>query len=158
MLWEKDAFLRLHMEDELWIDNQGFPYAEDMLETYKLHLNGGKLGVLYDSGVENLDAASSSKAFRDGAGFIYTRTKVAMMVWWRACWRNGRNSASGRFCAAFSFCIKSLWLGLMMCVLAVARLNPKIIVYYIRGIRDARREARGSAFSALRPYVLTGQE
>jgi hypothetical protein len=40
MLWRKDAFLRMSMQDELWLDALGFAYGDDALESYKLHANG----------------------------------------------------------------------------------------------------------------------
>lgn len=53
---EKASLLKIHLEDELWLDSLGFAYGDDELEFYKLHVNGGKLMVSFDGGISNLDA------------------------------------------------------------------------------------------------------
>ena len=107
MLWRKEALIKIHLEDELWLDKLGFAYGYDQLETYKLHANSGRLGVLYDTGITNLDAQSSSGAFRKGAEYFFVRTKAMFMVWWRTCFKNGKDTAWTRFLAATAFSLKA---------------------------------------------------
>ena len=109
MMWRKEAFLGLRYSDELWMDGFGFAYGDDALLSYKLHLNGGRLGVLYDSGVENLDAGSSSASFKRSAGRMYVIAKAPLMIWWRSIYRNGADNRKSRFLARLAFCPKVLW-------------------------------------------------
>ena len=84
-LWKKDTFLHLHLNDELWLESFGFPYGEDALTFYKLYRRGGRLGILYNSGIMNLNAQTSSGSFRKSPEHSYIRTKASFMVWWRIC-------------------------------------------------------------------------
>ena len=154
MMWRKEAFLALGLENELWMDSFGFAYGEDALLSYKLHLNGGRLGVLYGSGVDNLDAGSSSRAFRKSPGWVALRTKAMFMTWWRMCYRNGLDTRRSRLLAAAAFSAKSLWLLLAMAGLSLARLSPKIVISYVRGWSEGLRLCRGGFFDDKGKYAL----
>ena len=153
MLWRKEALLKIHLEDELWLDILGFAYGDDQLESYKLHANSGRLGVLYDAGITNLDAQSSSGAFRKGAEYFYTRTKAMFMVWWRTCFKNGKDTAWSRFLAATAFSLKALWLIPVMTAAAIAKRNIRVLSSYFRGLRDGWKEVHSPEFQALPPYI-----
>ena len=152
-MWKKEAFLRLHLEEELWLDRLGFPYGEDALMTYKLHANSGRLGVLYDAGITNLNAQSSSGAFRKGAEYFYVRTKAMFMVWWRSCFKNGKDTVWTRCLAATSFLFKALWLILVMTAAAIAKRHFQVLSSYFRGLRDGWKEVHSPEFQNLPPYI-----
>lgn len=147
MMWKKDSFINLHLEDELWLEELGFPYGEDALETYKLYRNGERLGVLYDAGIKNLDAGTSSVAFRKSPERIYVRTKASFMIWWRSIYRNGKDTAWSRFLAAVAFGFKTIWLIPAMCVAGK-------IGSYFRGLREGWKAVHTAEFQALPPYIL----
>ena len=153
MLWRKEALRNIQLEDEFWLDNLGFAYGDDLLETYKLHLNTGRLGVLYHAGITNLDAQSSSGAFKKGPEYFYTRTMAMFMVWWRACYKNGKDSFRTRLLAAIAFGLKGLWLIPVMTVAAIGKRNTRILASYFRGLRDGRKAVHSPEFQALPPYV-----
>jgi hypothetical protein len=155
ILFRKDAFSKFHPEDELWLESLGFPYGEDQLETYKFYSNGGHLGVLYDSGVTNLDAQSSSAAFRKSAEHIYVRTKAQYMVWYRSIYRNGKDTAVSRLASAISFGFKTFWLMLVMCGAAIIKWDRHFISSYIKGLRDGIRAVCSSEFRNLPPYCFS---
>lgn len=147
MMWRKNSFINLHLEDELWLESLGFPYGEDALETYKLYRNGGRMGVLYDAGIQNLDAGTSSTAFRKSPERIYVRTKASFMIWWRSIYRNGKDTAWSRFLAAAAFGFKTIWLIPAMCVAGK-------IGSYFRGLREGWKAVHTAEFQALPPYIL----
>jgi len=153
MLWRKEAFLHTHLEDELWLDNLGFAYGDDQLETYKLYANSGRLGVLYDAGITNLDAQSSSDSFRKGAEYFYVRSKAMFMVWWRTCYKNGKDTAWTRFLATTAFSFKALWLFPVMTAAAIAKRNLRVLSSYFRGLRDGWEEVHSPDFQTLPPYI-----
>lgn len=154
MLWRKEAFLKLGVEDELWLDALEFAYGDDQLVTYKLHLNTGKLGVLYDAGITHLDAQSSSAGFKKSAAYIYTRTKASYMIWYRSIYRNGRDTVCSRVISAAAFCLKSLWLAFVMSGVSVVKFDVHVISSYFKGLRDGRKTVRTDGFKSLRPYCL----
>ena len=152
-LWRKKAFLKLHMEDELWLERLGFPYGEDALMSYKLHSNSGRLGVLYDSGITNLDAQSSSGAFRKSPDHIYIRTKASLMTWWRMCYKTGKDTSGSRFLATTAFGFKSFWLFLVMCFAALIKWDGHYLTAYCKGLIDGWREVHSDDFQNLPPYI-----
>ena len=153
MLWRKEALLKIHLEDERWLDKLGFAYGDDQLETYKLHANTGRLGVLYDAGITNLDAQSSSGSFRKSAEHIYIRTKASLMTWWRMCYKNGKDTACSRALASIAFGFKSAWLFLVMCVAALIKWDCHYLTSYCKGLRDGLKEVHSLEFLALPPYI-----
>ena len=153
MLWRKESLLSTHLEDELWLDKLGFAYGDDLLETYKLRSNSGRLGVLYDSGVANLDAQSSSASFRKSAKHIYIRTKASLMIWWRTCYRNGKDTILSRFLAAMAFGFKTLWLIPVMCAATLAKWDWHYVGSYFKGLRDGWNEVHSLEFRDLPPYI-----
>lgn len=153
-LWRKEAFLRMHFENELWLESLGFPYGEDALMFYKLFSNNGRLGVLYDAGITNLDAQSSSAVFRKSSEHIYVRTKASFMIWYRSIYRNGKDTATSRFLAAIAFGFKTLWLTLVMCGAAVIKWDSRFITSYFKGLRDGWKAVHSPEFKSLPPYCL----
>ena len=154
MLWRKNTYDKLHFDDELWLDELSFAYGDDMLESYKVYKNGYRLGVLYDSGIEHLDARSASRDFRKSPEWIYTRAKAGFLVWWRSCYKTGGDSKSQRFCAALSFFCKSVWLLLGITAFAISRFSFGMVVSYLKGLRDGWRYAHLDRFKKLGPYII----
>ena len=157
ILFRKVAFTKFHPEDELWLEALGFPYGEDQLEMYKFYLNGGRLGVLYDAGVTNLDAQSSSAVFRKGSDHIYVRTKAQYMIWYRSIYRNGRDTAVSRLAAAIAFGLKALWLVFVMFGAAIIKWDGRFVSSYFKGLRDGMRAVHLPEFQSLPPYCFTGK-
>lgn len=153
MLWRKDVLLEIPLEDELWLDKLGFAYGDDQLETYKLHANSGRLGVLYDAGITNLDAQSSSGYFRKSPDHIYIRTKASLMTWWRMCYKNGKDTSCSRALASVAFGFKSAWLFLVMCVAALIKWEFHYLTSYCKGLREGLKEVHSLEFQALPPYI-----
>lgn len=152
-MWKKDAFLRLHLEEELWLDRLGFPYGEDALMFYKLHSNSGRLGILYDAGITNQDAKTSSGPFRRSAGHIYVRTKASFMIWWRTCYKTGKDTAGSRFLAALAFGFKTLWLIPMMAAASLINMDKRFISSYFKGLWDGWKDVHSPTFKSLPPYI-----
>ena len=149
MMWRKDSFLMLHYEDELWMDTLGFAYGDDALLSYKLHVNGGKLGVLYDSGVKNLDAGSSSTAFKKSPDRLHLMAKATLMVWWRSLYRNGTDTFKSRFQAVICFASKVLSQILGLTVLSILSFSLTKVLSFLSGIRDGIRSISVDPFTTL---------
>ena len=154
ILWKKDALIKLCLEDEKWLDEFDFAFLDDMLESYKLFLNGGKIGVLYNSGIVHMDAGSSSGEYRKSPKRFYIRTKASFMVWWRTCFRNGTDTFFSRLLAAVSYGVKFILLIPVMCVSGLILWDCNVITSYFKGVRDGLREVHGEPFRSLPPYSL----
>lgn len=154
-LWRKNAWKAMQMENELWLDSFGFPYGEDQLETYKLYCNGGRLGVLYDAGIKNLDAQTSSASFRKSPEHIYVRTKASYMIWYRCLYRNGKDTAASRFAAATAFWLKAFWLTFVMTGASVIKWDSHFLTSYLKGLRNGREAVRTREFRSIPDYCIT---
>ena len=154
MMWRKDVYRQLHLEDELWLDELPFAYSDDTVESYKVHANGFRLGVLYDSGCRNMDGGSWSGMFRHGRQWMHTRTMASFIIWWRLIYRTGRDTAASRLLAVAGFAVKAAWLLAIMVVLSLVRLSPACVGSYVSGLRDGMRFVRSERFRSLRSYIL----
>ena len=152
-MWRKSAYEQLHLEDELWLEEFGFPYGEDVVQFYKLYLNGFRLGILYDAGCEHLDGRSSSDSFRKGPQWIYTRTISSYVIWWRTLYQT-RRTAADRVFTALCYAVKCAWILIVMCGMSLLKFTPRYAVSYIKGLRDGRIFVRSEKFRNLRSYVI----
>lgn len=152
-LWKKDSFLKYRMEEELWLERLGFPYGEDALMFNKLFRNGGNLSILYDSGIINQDAKSSSGSFRKSERHIYIRTKASFMIWWRSCYKNGKDTVASRFSATMAYGLKALWLIPVMACAALVKGDGRVFSSYFKGLQDGWKEVHSEAFQSLPPYI-----
>lgn len=153
-LWRKTVYHQLHLEDELWLDELEFAYGEDMLESYKLHKNGFRLGVLYNSGVENLDGGSSSTAFRRSSERMYIRSKASFIIWWRTCFRPGDTDALAQSLTAVYFLFKFVWVFWVMCGAACITGQPNMVLLYLKGVRDGWDFVHSVKYRLIRNYVF----
>lgn len=152
-MWKKDVFRAIKVEDELWLDRLGFPYGEDMITFYKLHVNGYKLGILYDSGVTNLDGKSSSGDHHSNVKKYLTRSKGSFLIWWRCCYQS-QHFFFGKLLACFFFLIKFLWLFLVNILAIVPAKSVMVPFLYVQGIFDAMRFVSSKEAKQIPNYIL----
>lgn len=154
-LWKKEAIQRLHWEDEKWMDEMEFSYMDDTVESYKLHVNGGKMYLLYDSGVKNLNAKTASGNYRSKATMFYTRARSTFCVWWRTIYevdkqRGGKNQIS----IMAGFVVKALWLMIVNLFAGLVYLNLKIPYYYVKGLADGWKFVHSESYQKIPSFLL----
>lgn len=59
LLCRKRDFLSIRFNDELWLDQTGYPIGEDQTMYYKMYLSGLRQLTLFGSGIEHLDAGGN---------------------------------------------------------------------------------------------------
>lgn len=153
MLWRRESFLRLHAEDEKWIDTLGYAYGEDALLSYKATANGMKTGIDFRAEVTNLDSRTSSDRYRNDPRRLYIRTKAMFITWWRMCYKPHGNHCHGAAAALFGGTFKYLWLTSVMLALSAVRLSSTPIRAYLRGLRDGYRYVRSDTYLSIPPYI-----
>lgn len=146
---KKNVLKEVRLSDELWLDQIGFPFGEDALEAYKFFLNGYKCGVLYDSGVKNLDAKTSSGVYHKTEKKFYTRSYGMFATWWRMIY----TSRDKQWLSALLFGLKAWWQLNLHVLLGIVKLNVKIPINYMKGLKDAWAFVHSNEFKAIPPYV-----
>lgn len=146
----KTSLAEICLHDELWMERMGFPYGEDAVESYKFFLNGYKCGVLYDSGVRNLDAKTSSGGYHADVRKFYTRSYGLLTTWWRMIYE----SRDKQWLSVAAFSAKALWQMLLHLVLGVAKCDFRIPVNYIKGMKDAVAFVRSDEYKDMPSYII----
>jgi len=149
MLWKKASLLHLNWTDEMWVEQFGFAYGDDFLETYKLVINGGRLGVLYDSGVIHMDGKTASSILHKDIRKYYIRSKASAIIWHRAIWSVRHGGLT-----VLAFAVKLAWLLIVNCIAGIVLLKPQIPVLFVRGLLDARRFTQSDSYLSLPTFVL----
>lgn len=156
-MWKKKAIGRLHWREELWVDNLEFSYMEDTVLTYKLHVNGGRLYLLYGDGAEHLNAQTSSGHYRSRAVMFYTRARQGFCVWWRSIYEvslHGNDSRMQTWLIVLAYVLKVCWLAVMNVVAGICYLNAKIPCYYVRGLVDGWKFVHSDKYRKIERYKL----
>ena len=147
---KKKVMVAVRLQDELWLDEMGFPYGEDAVESYKMYLNGYKNGVLYDSGVRNLDAKTSSGAYHKSEKKFYTRSFGMFVIWWRMIYL----SRDKKFLSAILYSLKAVWLMIVNMLVGLTMFNLKVPYNYVKGILDAWAYVHTSEYKYIPSYIV----
>ena len=153
-LCKRDVFLSVHLEDEVWMDKMGFSYGDDALESYKIFINGYKLGVYYGDLVEHLDAKTSSKSFQNNTKKFYVRSYASFVLWWRMIYNISSKSFFSRFYSCVLFSFKALWLLPVNIVAALFFRDARVPYYYIKGILDGWSFVHSEEYKNIPPYII----
>lgn len=152
-MWNKASLLSLHWEDEAFLEKLGFAYGDDALEFYKLYVNGGKLGILYDSGVTNLDGKTASGVFQRNINKYYVRSFASFVIWHRIVFSITDNLLN-KIYSSMLLGIKVLWLFVINLFAGIAFFQLRIPVLYCKGIFDAVFYVKSSAYKNIPSFLL----
>jgi len=148
---KKSVLRAIRLEDELWLDGMGFSYGDDAVESYKLYVNGYKCGVLYDSGVKNLDAKTSSGVYHQGERKFYTRSYGMFVTWWRMIYA----SRDKRWLSALLFGLKAGWQMNIHLLMGLVALNMKIPYNYLKGMKEGWSFVHSDVYKAIPSYIIS---
>ncbi|MBQ0046810.1 MAG: hypothetical protein KBT33_04755 [Prevotellaceae bacterium] len=153
-LWKRDVLISLHLEDEMWLDRYEFAFNDDMLETYKLHINGHKLGILFGLDVVHLDAGSGSRPYRASARQFYVREASLFCLWWRMIYEPSRGMDRGLCVTSKMF--KIFWLFSVHVIGGIFMLNIQMPVNFIKGFFDAWKFVHSDEYKRIGGYRFSG--
>lgn len=148
---KKSVYQTIRLQDEIWLDSLGFAYGDDMLETYKVYVNGFRLGVLYDSGCKHLDAGTSSNDFRKGEKRLFIKAKAILAIWWRAI-LSPMDSTIARLYTFLIFLSKCLWITSGLAIYSIFKLSLSPVQTYIQGLISGWKFVHSPEFRNLPPY------
>lgn len=157
VMWKKESLLALHWEDELWMDRLSeFAYGDDLVESYKCYVNGGKLMLNYDAGVNYLNAKTASSVYHHTHKKYYIRSLMSAMIWYRTQYEVRKLKSERVKECQFAFVLKSVWLILVNIIAGVLLLDLRIPVYYVQGLVDAWRFAHSEEYRRVNVYCFLG--
>lgn len=151
-LWKKDAFLNIHYEDEIWLDQLEFAYGDDGLFFYKLYVNGGRLFVSFNNGVKNLDAKSASKKYQEDPKKLYYRAYSNYLRWYRM--HNNLLIGRKKIENNIIFSIKLTWVGMIHTMLSICSMSSGPLLYYLKGNLEAYRFCRTKEYKLIPCFKL----
>lgn len=149
---KKEVYNKLHLEDEIWLDSFEYAYNDDTLESYKIHKNGYRLGVLFNSGCIHMDAKTSFYDKKSTAEKVRLRSKASFLIWHRSIYSTGGKYGKGS--SILSFLIKTICQTTGLFIYSIIKLNPTIIGNYLKGMNDGMQIVMSPRYKKLPPYVF----
>lgn len=90
----KTDFLKIHFQDELWLDRMKYPMGEDQVMFYKMYLYGLKELTWFHSGIKHLDAGSTMINEDKEKMLIYSDFRFKTIFWHRFIYKPDKNLLS----------------------------------------------------------------
>lgn len=150
-LWKKKSLLALDFKAETWLDQLGFAYGDDDLEFFKLHINGGRLFVSFNSGIKNLDAKTASTSFQANERKYYIRAMSNHIRWYRMQYQT-RPLLRQRIKVGTSYWLKQAWVLMLHIGLSFVALDLCPLRHYLKGIKDGRAFIKSSEYRKIPEY------
>lgn len=79
----KNNFLKIHFEEELWMDKLKYALGDDQVMFYKMYLSGLKQLTWYHSGIKHLDAGITLRDEDKERQIIYADFRFKTIFWHR---------------------------------------------------------------------------
>lgn len=134
----KTDFLKIHFEDELWLDNMKYPLGEDQVMFYKMYLFGLKQLTWFHSGIKHLDAGSTMMNEEKERMLIYSDFRFKTIFWHRFIYQPDRKFFSkfwSIICIGYALGF-TLFISVLKCNFDILHLKYKAIKEAIDFIRS----------------------
>ena len=143
-LCRKEDFLRIHFEDELWLDKMGYPLGEDQVMFYKMYCMGLKVLTHYKSGIEHLDAGTARVSQEKEHRVIYSDFYFKCIFWHRFIYLPERN----RVIKLWSI-VCLLYTLLFTVLISALKFNKKVLSVKCNAILEAIKFIHSEEYSEL---------
>lgn len=90
----KADFLKIHFEEERWMDNLKYAQGDDQVMFYKMYLSGLKQLTWFGSGIKHLDAGSTMISGEKEKMLIYSDLRFKAIFWHRFIYQPDKNMLS----------------------------------------------------------------
>lgn len=88
---KKTDFLKIHFEEELWMDRLKYAQGDDQVMFYKMYLSGLKQLTWFGSGIKHLDAGTAMINEEKGRRLIYSDFRFKTIFWHRFIYEPDKN-------------------------------------------------------------------
>ena len=128
----KTDFLKIHFEDERWMDRLKYAQGDDQVMFYKMYLSGLRQLTWFESGIKHLDAGSTMVSEEKEKRLIYSDLRFKTIFWHRFIYQPDNNV----FSRVWSTISIGYALGLMLFISAL-KCNSDILKLKYRAIKEA---------------------
>lgn len=135
-LCRKDDFLKIHFEDELWMDQSAYALGDDQVMYYKMYLYGMRVLTSYNSDIIHLDAGNNLTEQKEKM-LLYADLRFKILFWYRFIY------------SLESVCLMKFWDVICLCYLlsfalliSVLKGRMDILKVKWQAIKDARKAIR----------------
>ena len=135
----KDNFLKIHFEEELWMDCLNYALGDDQVMYYKMYLLGLKQMTWFDSGIQHLDAGVTLRNEDKEAAMIYADFRFKGIFWHRFIYLPEQNILTriwDLFCIGYVLCF-TIMISLLKCNWRILNLKLKAMKDGLHFIRSA---------------------
>lgn len=153
-LWKTSVYEAIHFQDEIWLDKLGFAYGDDLLFFYKLYVNNFALLVHYDTGIVHLDAKSARNSYNQDALRLYKRAKIWYILWFRINNNFINKSRIHILRSKMSYIWKFIEGFILHIILALCKLHPIYIWYYIKGNFDGYKYIHSKEYKKIPSFIV----
>lgn len=125
----KTDFLRIHFEEELWMDNLKYAQGDDQVMFYKMYLSGLKQLTWFHSGIKHLDAGSTMMNEEKEKRLIYSDLRFKTIFWYRFIYQPDRNLFSkfwSMICIGYALAF-TLFISVLKCKFDIFQLKYKAL-------------------------------
>ena len=131
LLCKKSAYQAIHFEDERWLDTFSFASMDDQLFYYKLYLQGFKVLMHYETGIQHLDARAGVRV--NVKKRMYYKKKLLFTIWYRTLFSIKKNR-NEKVLSGLAFVWRNL-LGIVALMGDAIRFKqPIYLIDYFRGL------------------------
>lgn len=140
---KKESFLKIHFEEELWMDKLQYAQGDDQVMYYKMYLQGMGLFTSYNTGIVHLDAGDNLNPKKSKV-LLYADLRFKILFWYRFVYSQERA------------CQMKMWdwlcIGYLVCfamLVSLFKCRFGILSVKCQAVRDARRLIRSGEVKPL---------
>ena len=150
-LIKAESLRSISFEDEIWMDEFGYAMGDDLVLSYKLHMNGYPLLIHYNSGIIHQDAQTGHLDANFSKKLMQS-TSVLYVVWHRI--RISNTSFLKKVSSTNCYILSVIWKIMIYALVSVYKLDAQILIAYIKGIIAGIKYTRTDRYLALPPFIM----
>ena len=130
-LCEKEKYLNVHFEDELWLDDVAYPIGEDQVMYYKMYKEGMRILTWYSHNIKHLDAGMNmipEKQLR----LIFSDIRFKLIFWHRFIYK-----PETKILPSCANILSVLYMILFSILISTLKLQFKVLRVKLSGILSA---------------------
>ena len=131
-LCRKNDFLKIHLDEELWMDKLKYAMGDDQVMYYKMYLSGLKQLTWFHSGIKHLDAGTAMMNNEKEKMLIYSDLRFKIIFWHRFIYLLDNSFVSRMWsCLCLGYTI------VFTLFISLLKLNRIIFLLKSKAIKDA---------------------